>query len=83
MKQSPYRSKLASSMAGAALLMALLAVGVIAFLASFGLWQQQRTLSVEKAERDAQQAIFTAIWVPSIFTFGIYFKLCALMASKQ
>ena len=43
-------------MAGAALLMALLAVGVIAFLASFGLWQQQRTLSVEKAERDAQQA---------------------------
>ena len=34
-------------------------------------------------ERDAQQAIFTAIWVPSIFTFGIYFKLCALMASKQ
>ena len=27
---------------------------------------------------DREQAIFTAIWIPSIFTFGIYFKLCAL-----
>jgi hypothetical protein len=32
---------------------------------------------------DRQQAIFTAIWIPSIFTFGIYFKLCALMGRKQ
>ena len=28
---------------------------------------------------DHEQAIFTAIWVPSIFGFGIYFKLAALM----
>lgn len=34
-------------------------------------------------EKDAQQAIFTAIWVPSIFAFGIYFKLCAMMAVKK
>jgi len=32
---------------------------------------------------DREQAIFTAIWVPSIFTFGIYFKLCALMGRKK
>jgi hypothetical protein len=34
-------------------------------------------------QKDAQQAIFTAIWIPAIFTFGIYFKLCALMGSKK
>ncbi len=28
------------------------------------------------------QGLFTAIWVPSILTFGIYFKLVAL-ASKE
>ena len=28
------------------------------------------------------QALFTAIWVPSILAFGIYFKLAAL-ASKE
>lgn len=33
--------------------------------------------------KDAQQAIFTAIWIPAIFTFGIYFKLCALMGQKK
>lgn len=33
--------------------------------------------------KDQQQAIFTAIWIPSIFTFGIYFKLCALMGQKK
>ena len=33
--------------------------------------------------KDPQQAIFTAIWVPSIFTFGIYFKLCALMGKQK
>ena len=32
---------------------------------------------------DREQAIFTAIWIPSIFTFGIYFKLCALMGRKK
>ena len=33
--------------------------------------------------KDQQQAIFTAIWIPSIFTFGIYFKLCSLMGMKK
>jgi len=32
---------------------------------------------------DQLQAIYTAIWVPSIFTFGIYFKLCSLMGGKK
>ena len=32
--------------------------------------------------KDANQAIFTAIWIPSILTFGIYFKLSALMGRK-
>ena len=27
-----------------------------------------------------EQALFTAIWVPSILAFGIYFKLMALLA---
>jgi len=34
-------------------------------------------------EKDQSQAIFTAIWVPSIFAFGIYFKLCALMGVRK
>ena len=29
------------------------------------------------------QALFTAIWVPSILTFGIYFKLAALSAQGE
>ena len=33
--------------------------------------------------KDREQAIFTAIWIPSIFSFGIYFKLCALMGRKK
>ena len=33
--------------------------------------------------QDREQAIFTAIWVPSILSFGIYFKLAALMRSKR
>jgi hypothetical protein len=33
--------------------------------------------------KDPQQAIYTAIWIPSIFTFGIYFKLCAIMGAKK
>lgn len=32
---------------------------------------------------DREQAIFTAIWIPSIFCFGTYFKLCALMGRKR
>ncbi len=32
---------------------------------------------------DREQAIFTAIWIPSILTFGIYFKLCVLMRQKK
>jgi hypothetical protein len=31
---------------------------------------------------DPEQAIFTSIWIPSIFGFGIYFKLSALLASR-
>jgi hypothetical protein len=33
--------------------------------------------------KDREQAIFTAIWIPAIFTFGIYFKLCALMSRNK
>lgn len=33
--------------------------------------------------KDREQAVFTAIWVPSILCFGIYFKLAAFMARKQ
>jgi general secretion pathway protein K len=40
---------------GAALLRAMLTVALVAVLASAALWQQWRTLSVETAERDAQQ----------------------------
>jgi len=32
---------------------------------------------------DREQGIFTALWVPSILAFGIYFKLCALMGRKR
>ena len=30
-----------------------------------------------------EQAIFTAIWVPAIFAFGIYFKLSSLMSRQK
>jgi hypothetical protein len=33
--------------------------------------------------QDKEQAIFTAIWIPAIFSFGIYFKLMALMGRKK
>ena len=49
-------NKLRHRQQGAALLMALLTVALIAVLASAALWQQWRTLLVETAERDAQQA---------------------------
>ena len=41
---------------GAALLLAMLTVALVAMLASTGLWQQWRTVSVETAERESQQA---------------------------
>jgi general secretion pathway protein K len=44
-----------NSQKGAALLMAMMTVALVAVLASAALWQQWRTLSVETAERDAQQ----------------------------
>jgi len=47
---------------------------MISFIVSAYLWFVMK---------EPQQAIFTAIWVPSIFTFGIYFKLCALMGIKK
>ncbi len=30
-----------------------------------------------------QQGLFTAIWVPSILAFGIYFKLASLCARRE
>jgi hypothetical protein len=33
--------------------------------------------------QDREQAIFTALWIPSIFGFGIYFKLAALMGRSK
>lgn len=30
-----------------------------------------------------QQGIFTALWVPSILAFGIYFKVASLAARKD
>lgn len=33
--------------------------------------------------KDREQAIFTAIWIPSIFGFGIYFKLAALLGRSR
>lgn len=47
----------------------LLAV-MISFFISAYLWF---------VEQDREQAIFTAIWIPSIFGFGIYFKVAALL----
>jgi hypothetical protein len=47
----------------------LLAV-MISFFVSAYLWF---------VAQDREQAIFTALWIPSIFGFGIYFKLAALM----
>ena len=49
-------SRLKAQQQGAALLMAMLTVALVAVLASTAVWQQWRTLSVETAERQAQQA---------------------------
>jgi hypothetical protein len=46
---------------------------VISFFTSAYLW-----FVIE----DREQSIFTAIWVPSIFCFGIYFKLSAILNKK-
>jgi len=50
----------------------LLAV-MISFVISAYLWF---------AVQDREQAIYTAIWIPSIFCFGIYFKLATLLGKK-
>ena len=47
---------------------------VISFFTSAYLWF---------AVQDREQSIFTALWVPSIFCFGIYFKLSALLNRKK
>jgi hypothetical protein len=51
----------------------LLAV-TISFVISAYLWF---------AVQDREQAIFTAIWIPSIFSFGIYVKLAALLGRPK
>jgi len=51
----------------------LLAV-MISFFVSAYLWF---------AVQDREQAIFTAIWIPSIFGFGIYFKLAAFLGKQR
>jgi hypothetical protein len=51
----------------------LLAV-MISFVISAYLWFVMQ---------DREQAIFTAIWIPSIFGFGIYFKLAALLGRSR
>ena len=33
--------------------------------------------------QDREQAKFTAIWVPSIFCFGIYFKVATLLGGRK
>jgi len=33
--------------------------------------------------QDRERAIFTSIWILSIFGFGIYFNLSALLARKE
>ena len=51
----------------------LLAV-TISFVISAYLWF---------AVQDREQAIFTAIWIPSIFGFGIYVKLAAFLGRPK
>ena len=50
----------------------LLAVSISFALSAF-LWFS--------GQRD--EGVFTALWVPSILCFGIYFKLMALLGSKS
>jgi len=51
----------------------LLAV-VISFFTSAYLWF---------VLREIEQAIFTAVWVPSILSIGIYFKVSALLGRQS
>jgi hypothetical protein len=50
----------------------LLAV-VVSFVVSAYLWFSGQQ----------EEGLFTALWVPSILCFGIYFKLMALMGDKK
>lgn len=50
----------------------LLAV-VVSFIVSGYLW----------FNGNQSEGLFTAVWVPSILAFGIYFKLSALASSKD
>jgi len=50
----------------------LLAVAISFLLSAFLWFSGQR-----------EEGAFTALWVPSILCFGIYFKLLALMARKS
>ena len=52
----------------------ILMAGAISFFTSAYLWF---------VVQDREQSIFTALWVPSIFCFGIYFKLSALLNRKK
>jgi hypothetical protein len=52
----------------------IIAAVLVSFIISAFLWF---------VVKDEKQAIFTAIWIPSIFTFGIYFKLCAMTGQRQ
>ncbi len=51
----------------------ILVAVVVSFAVSAYLWFNGFT----------EQGIFTAIWVPSILAFGIYFKLSALLARRE
>lgn len=50
----------------------LLAVAISFMLSAFLWFNGQR-----------EEGAFTALWVPSILCFGIYFKLISLMARKS
>jgi hypothetical protein len=52
----------------------IIAAVLVSFVVSAFLWF---------VVKDENQAIFTAIWIPSIFSFGIYFKLCAMMGQRR
>jgi hypothetical protein len=47
---------------------------MISFVISAYLWFVQK---------DALQAIFTAIWVPVVCTYGLYFRLSASMGASN
>ena len=51
----------------------ILAAVIISFVLSAYLWFN--------GQRD--EGVFTALWVPSILCFGMYFKLIGIARSKQ